>query len=173
MGVRIFVVLVRVVALLVALRALAAITRYGADPRDRASMSDGGSGQPHEEAFDEDGDESDGQEAPEPQFPVAASLSLGASSIAEVMPQPGPLPTWWDPVHLVSTAPEAGLIDTVANSDPASLRAPSDPAQPLPPGPASADEVGDEDQHDAVTWPGVLNVLAAIGRLFIRDFTGE
>ena len=61
MGVRIFVVLVRVVALLVALRALAAITRYGADPRDRASMSDGGSGQPHEEAFDEDGDESDGQ----------------------------------------------------------------------------------------------------------------
>jgi hypothetical protein len=169
-----------VVALLVVLRAFAAITRYGVDPRDRAIMSDGGSGQPDEEghasdeqAYEEDADESDGQEAPEPQFPVAASLSLGASSIAEGMPQPGQLPTWWDPVHLVSTAPEAGLIDTVANSDPASLRAPSDPAQPLPPGPAPADEVGDEDQHDAVTWPGVLNVLAAIGRLFIRDFTGE
>jgi hypothetical protein len=35
-GVRIFVVLVGVVALLAALRALAAITRYGADPRDLA-----------------------------------------------------------------------------------------------------------------------------------------
>jgi hypothetical protein len=142
-------------------------------------MTDGGSGQPDEEgnasdeeAYEEDVDESDGQEAPEPQFPVAASTPLGDSSIAEVMPQRGQLPTWWDPVHLVSTAPEAGLIDTAANSDLASLRAPSDPAEPLPSGLAFADEVGREDQNDAVTWPDVVNVLAAVGRFFIRAFSG-
>jgi hypothetical protein len=89
------------------------------------------------------------------------------------MPQPGQPPTWWDPVHLVSTAPEAGLIDTVANSAPASLRAPSDPAEPLPPGRTSAEDVGHEDQNDAVTWPDVVNVLAAIGRFFIRFFSGS
>jgi hypothetical protein len=178
MGVRILVVLVGVVALLAALRALAAITRYRADPRGVA-INDGGSGQldeegkeSDEEADNEDVDESDDQEAPEPQVPVAASRPLGASSIAQVMPQPGQPPTWWDPVHLVSTAPEAGLIDTVANSAPASLRAPSDPAEPLPPGRTSAEEVGREDQNDAVTWPDVLNVLAAIGRFFIRSFSG-
>ena len=177
-GVRIFVVLVAVVALLAALRALAAITRYRADPRDVA-IDDGGSGQPDEEgnesdeeADDEDVDESDDEEAPEPQVLVATSTPLGASSIAQVMPQPGQSPTWWDPVHLVSTAPEAGLIDTVANSDPAGLRTPSDPAEPLPPGRMSAEEVGREDQNDAVTWPHVLNVLTAIGSFFIDGFFG-
>jgi hypothetical protein len=76
-------------------------------------------------------------------------------------------------VHLASTAPEAGLIDTVANADPASLRAPSDAAEPLPAGRTSAEEVGREDQNDAVTWPDVVNVLAAIGRFVIRFFTGS
>jgi hypothetical protein len=36
----------------------------------------------------------------------------------------------------------------------------------------SAEEVGREDQNDAVTWPDVSNVLAAIGRFFIRFFGG-
>jgi hypothetical protein len=176
-GVRIFVVLVGVVALLAALRALAAITRYRADPRD-VVIDDGGSGQPDEEgkesdeeADNEEVDESDDQEAPEPQVPVAASTRLGASSIAQEMPQPGQPPTWWDPVHLVSTVPEAAQ-PSVANTDPAGLRTPSDPAEPLPPGRTSAEEVGREDQNDAVTWPDVLNVLAAIGRFFIRSFSG-
>ena len=175
--VRIFVVLVGVVALLAALRALAAITRYRADPRDVA-IDDGGSGQPDEEgkesdeeADNEEVDESDDQEAPEPQVPVAASTRLGASSIAQEMPQPGQPPTWWDPVHLVSTVPEAAQ-PSVANTDPAGLRTPSDPAEPLPPGRTSAEEVGREDQNDAVTWPHVLNVLTAIGSFFIDGFFG-
>lgn len=126
-----------------------------------------------EEADNEDVDEGEDQEAPEPQVPADTPTPLGASSIAQVMLQPGQPPTWWDPVHLASTAPEAGLIDTVANADPASLRAPSDAAEPLPAGRTSAEEVGREDQNDAVTWPDVVNVLAAIGRFVIRFFTGS
>jgi hypothetical protein len=32
--------------------------------------------------------------------------------------------------------------------------------------------VGRDDQTGAVTWPDVVNVLAAIGRFFIRFFSG-
>ena len=120
-GVRIFVVLVGVVTLLAALRALAAITRYGADPRDAPSMTDSGSGQLHEEGKELD-------ERPMTKTSTRAMTTRRQShrspsqphaprrfSIAQEMPQPGQPPTWWDPVHLLSTAPEAGLIDTVAN----------------------------------------------------------
>lgn len=142
------------------------------------AIDDGGSGQPDEEgkesdeeADDEGVDECHDQEAPEPQVHVAASTRLSASSIVQEMPQPGPPPTWWDPVHLVSTVPEAGP-PSVANTDSAGLRTPSDPAEPLPPGRTSAEELGCEDQNDAVAWPDVVNVLAAIGRFFIRFFSG-
>ena len=175
--VRIFVVLVGVVALLAALRALAAITRYRADVRDVA-IDDGGLGLPDEEgkesdeeADDEEVDESHDREAPEPQVPVAASTRLGASFIVQEMPQPGQLPTWWDPVHLVSTAPEAAS-PSAANTDPAGLRTPSEPAEPLQPARTSAEGLACEEQNDAVTWPDVVNVLAAIGRFFIRFFSG-
>lgn len=90
------------------------------------------------------------------------------------MPQPGQPPTWWNPVQLVSAAPEAGLIDTASHSDPAGLGTPSEPAEPLPPGGTYAEEVevGREDQAHVVTWLDVSNVLVAIGRFFIRSFGG-
>jgi hypothetical protein len=141
-------------------------------------MDDGGSGQPDEEgkesdeeADNEEVDESDDQEVPEPQVPVAASTRLSASPIAQEVSQPGQPPTWWDPVHLVSTVSEAAQ-PSMANTDPAGLRTPSDPAEPLPTCGTSEEAVRREDQNDAVTWPDVLNVLAAIGRFFIRSFGG-
>ncbi len=102
---------------------------------------------------------------------AAASAGLRASSIVQEMPQPGQPPTWWEPVHLASSVPEAAL-PSVGNTEPAGLRTPSDPAEPLLPDRPSADEVGCEEQHDAVTWPGLVNVSAAIGRFFIRFLGG-
>jgi hypothetical protein len=75
------------------------------------------------------------------------------------------------PVHLASEVPEAAQ-PSVANTDPAGLRTPSDPAEPLPPGRTSVEAVGRDEQNAAVRWPDVLNALAAIRRFFIRFFGG-
>jgi hypothetical protein len=124
-----------------------------------------------EEADNEEFDESDEQEAPEPQVHIAASTHLSGSSIAQEMHQPGQPPTWWDPVYLASEVPKAAQ-PSLANTDPAGRRTPSDRAEPLPPGRTSVEAVGRDEQNAAVRWPDVLNALAAIGRFFIRFFGG-
>jgi hypothetical protein len=93
------------------------------------------------------------------------------NELDEEMHQPGQPPTWWDPVHLASEVPEAAP-SSVESTDPAGLRTPSDPAEPLPPGQTSVEAVGRDEQDAAVRWPDLLNALAAIGRFFIRSFGG-
>jgi hypothetical protein len=89
----------------------------------------------------------------------------------ELVHQPNEPPSWWDPLQLESSAPEAAQLPA-ANTEPVDLPTSSDPAEPLPAGRTSGEEVGRDGQNAALRWRGVLNALAAIGRFFIRFFGG-